>query len=229
MESDSEDPLIQPAACNHQINCKLTEQNKKQLISIIAGSVLVVCIGFIGGIALIQNTTPPPNTINYVDVEQDAAIRSDFLGLYTSNPEWRGWSYGSGTFEENGSPALALTMVCIDIFGSLAPSPNDLITFAQLNQYDEDTVLFLTQEALEFGLVATQVQADEMSLRRQIVQNIPLIAYHQEEGYCLFIDDINRDSLLVTYNPSSQENFLQLQSFSDMLSQPFTYYAYTAA
>lgn len=156
--------------------------------------------------------------------------------LYQNDPQWADRPYGSGTIGSNGSAALCLSMVHITMTGDTSVGPIDVASYSQRSGYADatDEAGLVTDGATGLGLIAHEVNADEPSIRRQLVTGHPVIALLQSSSFdngtaYIVLTDIDEHGKVIVNDPLSRDRSQRHWSFEEITSLSNGLWAYTVA
>lgn len=145
--------------------------------------------------------------------------------LYQSDPAWGSLAYGQTTMANAGGAPTALAMAYVAVTGRDDKTPADFAQWGtehDLTASGADTVqAFLTKAAADFGLALNAIDADDHSLRRAIVSNIPVLIVTEPDTFSpvasvVVLDDIDRDSRIVLHDPTSAARTNKSWAFNDI-------------
>lgn len=156
--------------------------------------------------------------------------------LYQDDPQWGDRPYGSGTIGTAGTAPLCLAMVRVDVTGDVETTPIDVASFSQRSGYADaaDASPLLTDGATELGLAAREVDANELSIRRELVAGRPVIAAVNAGAFgsgatYVVLSDIDEHGRLVVNDPLSRDRSNRHWSFDEVVSQTSALWSYTAS
>lgn len=156
--------------------------------------------------------------------------------LYLSDPQWATHPYGSKTLGTAGSAPLCLTMAHIALTGDTTQSPQGVTAFAQNNGYTSQSMAteLLTTGATELGLTVHTVEANELSIRRELNTGHPVICairagvFGSNPTY-IILDSINEHGQLIIVDPSSVERSQTPWNFENILATSTALWSYDVA
>lgn len=155
--------------------------------------------------------------------------------LYQTDPEWANVRYAENSFSESGCGPTCMAMVYAALTGATDKDPAAMAALATDGGYagpDGTAWLFMTEGARALGLDATEVPADEQSIRREIVAGRPVICSmgpgdFTTTGHFIVITDIDQNSNLVVRDPNSPERTAKSWSFDTVLGQCRALWSYS--
>lgn len=155
--------------------------------------------------------------------------------LYQTDPDWANVRYAENSFSESGCGPTCMAMVYAALTGATDKDPAAMAALATDGGYagpDGTAWLFMTEGARALGLNATEVPADEQSIRREIVAGRPIICSmgpgdFTTTGHFIVITDIDQNSNLVVRDPNSPERTAKSWSFDTVLGQCRAMWSYS--
>ncbi|MEQ3362624.1 C39 family peptidase [Raoultibacter massiliensis] len=155
--------------------------------------------------------------------------------LYQTDPAWSNIRYAENHFGESGCGPTCMAMVYIALTGATDKDPAAMAELATKGGYagpDGTAWLFMTEGAASLGLAATEVGADEQSIRRELVKGRPIIASmgpgdFTTTGHFIVITDIDKNSNLVIHDPNSPERSAKAWSFDTVIGQCRALWSYS--
>ncbi|WP_255467414.1 C39 family peptidase [Raoultibacter phocaeensis] len=147
--------------------------------------------------------------------------------LYQTDPAWSSARYAENNFGESGCGPTCMAMVYAMLTGATDRDPAAMAKLAEQGGYsspDGTAWLFMTEGAAALGLNATEVPADEQSMRRELAAGRPIIASmgpgdFTKTGHFIVICDIDLNSQLVIRDPNSPDRSAVSWDFDTILSQ----------
>lgn len=155
--------------------------------------------------------------------------------LYQTDPAWANTRYADNNFGESGCGPTCLSMVYVALTGAVDKDPAAMAALATEGGYagpDGTAWLFMTEGAASLGLHATEVPADEQSLRRALIAGQPVICSmgpgdFTELGHFIVITGIDRNSRLIVHDPNSPERSAKTWDFATVLGQCRALWSYS--
>ena len=130
-----------------------------------------------------------------------------------------------------------MAMVYAALTGATDKDPAAMAAFATERGYagpDGTAWLFMTEGAAALGLNATEVPADEQSIRQAIISGRPIICSmgpgdFTTTGHFIVITDIDQNSKLIVHDPNSAERSATSWEFDTILKQCRAMWSYSLA
>lgn len=204
---------------------------------------LVAAVGFAGWFSLqaIQGNHPVADAAGKNDPGSAAGTpksewkKGTVPTLYQTDPDWANVRYAENSFSESGCGPTCMAMVYVALTGATDKDPAAMAALATDGGYagpDGTAWLFMTEGARTLGLNATEVPADEQSIRREIVAGRPIICSmgpgdFTTTGHFIVITDIDQNSNLVVRDPNSPERTAKSWSFDTVLGQCRAIWSYS--
>lgn len=204
---------------------------------------LVAAVGFAGWFPLqaIQGNHPVADAAGKNDPGSAAGTpksewkKGTVPTLYQTDPDWANVRYAENSFSESGCGPTCMAMVYAALTGATDKDPAAMAALATDGGYagpDGTAWLFMTEGARTLGLNATEVPADEQSIRREIVAGRPIICSmgpgdFTTTGHFIVITDIDQNSNLVVRDPNSPERTAKSWSFDTVLGQCRAIWSYS--
>lgn len=204
---------------------------------------LVAAVGFAGWFSLqaIQGNHPAADAAGKNDPGSAAGTpksewkKGTVPTLYQTDPDWANVRYAENSFSESGCGPTCMAMVYAALTGATDKDPAAMAALATDGGYagpDGTAWLFMTEGARTLGLNATEVPADEQSIRREIVAGRPIICSmgpgdFTTTGHFIVITDIDQNSNLVVRDPNSPERTAKSWSFDTVLGQCRAIWSYS--
>lgn len=156
--------------------------------------------------------------------------------LYQDDAQWANRPYGSGTVGDAGAAPLCLSMVSIDALGNADNGPVQVASYAQSAGYanSSDASALLADGAAGLGLAAQEVDANEMAMRRELLNDRPIIAAMATGSFgstatYVVITGIDEHGQLTVVDPLSRDRTSRHWSFDEITSQATGMWSYAAA
>ena len=204
---------------------------------------LVAAVGFAGWFSLqaIQGNHPVADAAGKNDPGSALSTpksewkKGTVPALYQTDPDWANVRYAENSFSESGCGPTCMAMVYAALTGATDKDPAAMAALATDGGYagpDGTAWLFMTEGARALGLNATEVPADEQSIRREIVAGRPIICSmgpgdFTTTGHFIVITDIDQNSNLVVRDPNSPERTAKSWSFDTVLGQCRAMWSYS--
>lgn len=162
-------------------------------------------------------------------------VQGSVPSLYQTDPAWANTRYADNSFGESGCGPTCMSMVYIALTGASDKDPAAMAALATEGGYagpDGTAWLFMTEGAASLGLRATEVPADEQSLRRALVAGQPVICSmgpgdFTELGHFIVVTGIDRNSKLIVRDPNSPERSAKTWDFATILGQCRALWSYS--
>lgn len=156
--------------------------------------------------------------------------------LYQDDPQWADRPYGASTVGAAGAAPLCLTMVRVDVTGDAETTPIDVASYSQRAGFADaaDASPLLGDGAVELGLESRQIDANELSIRRELVAGRPVVAAVGGAAFggsptYIVLADIDEHGRLVVRDPLSRDRTNRHWGFDEILSQTSALWSYTPA
>lgn len=157
--------------------------------------------------------------------------------LYQEDPAWSNTTYAGDSFGETGCGPTCMTMAYIALTGKDDMTPADMGAFSEslgAASTEGTAWTFMTDGAARLGLAATELPADEASIRRAIVSGSPVICSvgpgdFTTTGHFIVLAGIDQQGRLIVRDPNSPERTAQSWDFQTVLGQCRAIWAYQAA
>lgn len=166
---------------------------------------------------------------------QSAWERGTVPTLYQDDSQWANRPYGTGTIGDAGAAPLCLAMVGIDTLGNADIGPVQVASYAQSAGYADssDASTLLTEGATELGLAAQEVDANEMAMRRELLNDRPIIAAVKAGSFgssatYVVVTGIDEHGQLTVVDPLSPDRSSRHWSFGEITSQATDLWSYAA-
>lgn len=155
--------------------------------------------------------------------------------LYQTDPAWSNVRYAENNFGESGCGPTCMAMVYAALTGATDKDPAVMAALATDGGYagpDGTAWLFMTEGASLLGLAATEVPADEQSMRRELAAGRPIIVSmgpgdFTKTGHFIVLTDIDLNSKLVVRDPNSPERSSVAWDFDTILGQCRAMWSYS--
>lgn len=157
--------------------------------------------------------------------------------LYQKDPQWAEVPYAEAAFGESGCGPTCLAMVYVMLTGATDKTPADLAALSTrmgCASADGTSWTFMTEGAAELGLSATEVPADEWSMREALVAGSPIICSmgpgdFTTIGHFIVLAGIDQNGRLIVRDPNSPERTQTTWEFDTVISQARAMWSYTRA
>ena len=211
------------------------------LMAVIAFAAAFIGIGvahgftdFVDG-AVMTDTSGSVKTTT-ISTPQSSWERGTVPSLYQVDPQWADRPYGPSTLGAAGAAPMTLAMVRVDLTGDASMGPVEVASLAQRRGYADqpDATSLLTDGATEIGLTARPVEADELSVRRQINSGFPVVCAVKSDAFgdhttYIVLTDIDEHGHLVICDPGSVERSEKHWSFDEVLTSSSALWAYSVS
>ena len=235
---------IRPAQPFPQHYPKQTHRSSaRSITTAFTALLLVAAVGFAGWFSLqaIQGNHPVADAAGKNDPGSALSTpksewkKGTVPALYQTDPDWANVRYAENSFSESGCGPTCMAMVYAALTGATDKDPAAMAALATDGGYagpDGTAWLFMTEGARALGLNATEVPADEQSIRREIVAGRPIICSmgpgdFTTTGHFIVITDIDQNSNLVVRDPNSPERTAKSWSFDTVLGQCRAMWSYS--
>lgn len=204
---------------------------------------LVAAVGFAAWFTFqaSQGTLPAADaTANHASGAMQSTPQSEwkkgsFPYLYQKDPQWSGVRYAENNFGESGCGPTCMAMVYAGLTGATDKDPASMAALATSQGFAEPegtAWLFMSEGAASLGLNATEVPADEQSMRRELAAGRPIICSmgpgdFTTTGHFIVIVDIDSNSKLVVRDPNSPERSAVSWDFDTILKQCRAMWSYS--
>lgn len=154
--------------------------------------------------------------------------------LYHDDQQWADRPYGAGTVGDAGAAPLCLSMVSIDALGDADNGPIEVASYAQGAGYADssDATNLLTEGAAGLGLEAHEIDANEMAMRHELLNDRPMIAAMAMGSFgtsatYIVVTGIDEHGQLTVVDPLSRDRTSRHWSFDEITSQTTGLWSYT--
>ncbi|WP_302396331.1 C39 family peptidase [Eggerthella sinensis] len=163
--------------------------------------------------------------------------RGEVPALYQKDPEWAQGTYAEDEFGTTGCGPTCLAMVYAALTGATDKGPAEMGALSErmgCASPDGTAWTFMTEGAAELGLVATEVPADESSIRGALLSGSPVICSvgpgdFTTTGHFIVLTGIDGQGRLLIRDPNSPERTNRAWDFDTVLAQSRAIWAYSAA